>query len=149
MLLRKGNMWKSEANLILFTGNSTIRKDGALVMGRGAALQTKQIFPGIEFELGKKITLADISKPYGVIICETYSEPEIGVFQVKRNWRDDADTNLIRFSCIKLAEVANSYKLIALNFPGIGYGRLKRNYVIGIIISYLPDNVEVWEYNTA
>lgn len=44
-----------ERTAFLFTGNSTIKTNGALVMGRGAALEVRDAYPGIDHALGKKI----------------------------------------------------------------------------------------------
>ena len=55
MRIVKGNLWDSKDSLILVTGNSYIRKDGTLVMGRGAALELKTMIPGIDKRLGQKI----------------------------------------------------------------------------------------------
>lgn len=46
----------------IFTGNSTIRGDGALVMGRGAALQVRDAYPGIDKKMGNQIR--DFSKSH-------------------------------------------------------------------------------------
>jgi hypothetical protein len=49
-----------------------------------------------------------------------------------------------------LADIASIYEAkgnkIAMNFPGIGWGGLNRLEVLPIISS-LPDNVEIWEYD--
>ncbi len=51
---RLGNMWTAyePADLFLITTNSTIRRDGALVMGRGIARQAKERFPDLDVTLG-------------------------------------------------------------------------------------------------
>ncbi|MEK6860596.1 MAG: hypothetical protein AABY07_01375 [Nanoarchaeota archaeon] len=47
MILVKGNMWDElgKAELILVTANSNIKKNGALVMGAGAAKEARDRFP--------------------------------------------------------------------------------------------------------
>lgn len=150
MILKTGNMWQdSEADAILFTANSTVRKDGALVMGRGAALEAQKLFPGINKFFGEAIKVFG-KRRYGVI----YRAPPfgggkyIGAFQVKCNYREDADLSLIEYSTDYLlrdirADLPEPGMLFAVNFPGIGWGRLKREDVLPII-SKLPDNVEIW-----
>lgn len=150
MILRKGDMWEqSHAGVILFTGNATIRTDGALVMGRGAALQAQTLFRGINKRLGGAIACYTAAKPvYGVILDTTLENPMVGVFQVKYNYWDKADKYLITNSCKTLNLMANTVlhkTLIAVNFPGIGYGGLDRRDVLPILQALLPDNVEVWE----
>ena len=34
-----GNLWDSNADIIVITTNGAVRKDGAAIMGRGVALQ--------------------------------------------------------------------------------------------------------------
>jgi len=54
---QRGDLWTAFAptNLFLITTNSTIRKDGALIMGRGIAQQARDRFPGLDVVLGKQI----------------------------------------------------------------------------------------------
>jgi len=54
---QRGDMWPAfaTAGLFLITTNSTIRKDGALVMGRGIARQARDRFPGLAVNLGRYI----------------------------------------------------------------------------------------------
>lgn len=156
MILRKGNMFdftKDRPGVVLFTGNSTVRKDGALVMGRGAAAQALRLFPGINKELGREITI--FSKTfhrldYGLILGSGLRDPIVGVFQVKHFWGDEAELDLITKSTtllLQAAELKTSIPSLTywMNFPGIGYGRLGRSEILPII-STLPDNVHVWEY---
>lgn len=153
MKLIKGDLWKSDAPIKLFTGNSYITKAGALVMGRGAALQAKEKWPELPYILGRQIT--HLSK-YGIAWADSLN---VGVFQVKYNFKDDADLELITYSTNKLLEGLSDYEWVkketgvwveplkyAMNFPGIGWGHLqnKRDEILKII-SVLPDNVEIHE----
>ncbi len=173
VVLRKGNMWDSKADLICVTGNATIRKDGCLVMGRGAALECMTRYPGINKEFGDLIArhshrnatqarMLGENVPYGVLLsrrkhrnpgCGTVAT--LGLFQVKWHFRGDAEPGLIQVSVEYLTEIANSYEIngktkrdglrIAVNMPGVGYGHLHRKVVMPLL-KPLPDNVEVWEY---
>ena len=151
MTLRRGDMWEySDASLFLFTGNASVRTDGCLVMGRGAALQAQRRFPNCNQTFGQLIRLHQrkfgLGIPYGVIL-----HPDIclGVFQVKWDWNRDASIDLIRFSVDALIPIAEQYqsrkKIVACNFPGIGYGGLYREDVLPLL-KPLPRNVEIWEY---
>lgn len=144
MRLMKGNMWSSNASLILVTCNSFVRQDGALVMGRGAALEAKTKYPQFPYEMGKYVKQCS-DGIYGVLFSLQYSNPELGVFQVKRHFRDDADLDLIQLSIYKFIPAIAGYPLVAMNMPGIGYGHLRRKQVLPLV-KQLPDNVEVWEY---
>lgn len=52
-----GDMWQQyeQADLFLITTNSALRRDGALVMGRGIARQARERFPGLDAALGQEI----------------------------------------------------------------------------------------------
>ena len=146
MKLRRGNLWNSTDDVILITGNSYVRNDGALVMGRGAALEAQNRYPGCNLVFGKLIRKA--ADPYGVVLHPDLVGPRLGVFQVKRHFKDDADMDLIRFSVETLVALMITGKLqrmlVSINFPGIGFGRLRKDDVLPVISS-LPDQVTVWE----
>lgn len=142
MILVKGDMWNvfAEVDLFCITTNSTIRRDGALVMGRGIARQARDRFPGLDYELGKFIKRKR-NKLYGFQALSP-----ISIFQVKYNFWEKASLNLITISTEMLQVFIKGKNLqVALNFPGIGNGRLSREQVLPII-SQLPDNVKVFEY---
>jgi hypothetical protein len=56
-IFKTGDMWTAfdEATLFLLTTNATIKRNGALVMGRGIARQARDRFPGLDAALGKQI----------------------------------------------------------------------------------------------
>lgn len=151
MILKTGNMWQdSKADIKLFTANSFVTRQKRLVIGRGAALEALKHWPGCDIFFGAEI-LKECGHlgEYGVILGATNLTNLLGIslgaFQVKRHFKDDADLALIRNSTQKLKEMADAGVLTAaVNFPGIGWGRLKREDVLPII-SKLPDNVEVWQ----
>lgn len=168
MILRTGDMWTdSHADVILVTGNATVNAAGRLVMGRGAAAEAAVRFPGCakvfggellkirqqppSASLNFKLSPADLvemgSRPYGVLIHPTQFDPMLGVFQVKNDWAKPAVPKLIYISVDQLSDLAETEWVgmrIALNFPGIGNGRLRREVVLPLIQG-LPDNVSVWE----
>lgn len=129
----------------LFTGNSTVKNNGAIVMGRGAARQVRDHFPMIDQSFGNIIKhrpnahLAWITLP---------NEQHIGWFKVKDFWRDPAKLELIRKSTKLLASIANRHLnpelTFHMNFPGIGNGRLEYDSVLEIV-SQLPDNVYLYK----
>jgi len=144
-----GNMFDAPPpDLLCFTANATIKANGALVMGKGAAEEARDRFPGIDLKLGEIIKNYQISPPrkYGllVILWPGLSVP-IGIFQVKYHWKDIARLDLIRYSTVQLFKhiIYSSPQSIYLNFPGIGNGQLAEADVLPII-SLLPDNVTIW-----
>lgn len=145
MIIKQGNMWEKlgESDYIFFTGNSYITKDGRLVMGRGAAKQCLQLFPKIDIEFGKRI---EHLEDYGLVVLDK-TPTKIGVFQVKRKFKNVASLDLIFKSTLQLSGLAktNPDKQFELNYPGIGYGKLEIRDV-DPIIRILPDNVRIWTW---
>lgn len=142
----KGNMWSAwdQVDHFLITTNSTVKSNGAVVMGRGIARQMRDQFPGIDAEIGSKILeTCGSGGVYGTIIGS-----KIGVFQVKRFWGDEASPELIAHSAQMLTKHAleHSEKTYALNFPGIGNGKLAYEDVLPLL-NVLPFNVQVWTFN--
>jgi O-acetyl-ADP-ribose deacetylase (regulator of RNase III) len=130
----EGDLWSEvgKADLILFTANADLDGKGDLVMGRGAALEAKQRWPGLAKELAKA---TGGRREYGLAWArelETGSKTKVGCLQVKRAWRDPADLHLIDWSVGKLAaalakwlsnpEHAGRELRVAINYPGIGRG---------------------------
>ena len=155
MKLKQGDLWKdSAATVKLFTANSTLNRNGSLVMGRGAAAEAKRLFPHCDRAFGSLIRgggYADghnFIKPYGILIHPDRHSPILAAFQVKYHYADRAEMDLIGYSAAFLEKYLNRdwrEHQVAMNFPGIGYGGLQRDAVLPII-QRLPDNLEIWEY---
>ena len=146
MIYKYGDMWSiypSHTNYLLFTANSYIKNNGALVMGRGAAKQARDRLPGIDMELGRKVV--HLGK-YGIVLSNRY--PRVGAFQVKYGYSEQANIWLIQESVFRLFEFLahNPGLKIDLNFPGIGNGGLDVK-TVEPIIKLLPDSVRVWRYS--
>jgi len=153
MNLKRGNMISLHApayDVIVVTGNATLKQNGALVMGRGAAKSARDIFSGCDLDFGRLIKhhrdTCMIDEPYGLLYLPS-RKPILGLFQVKWHYMNQAELSLIEFSTRKLEILANAdwqkYR-IALNFPGIGNGGLSRE-LVWPFVKTLPDNIDVWE----
>lgn len=147
---RLGNMWTAytTADLFLVSTNSTIRQDGALVMGRGIARQAKERFPGLDAALGRQVqALCGNQGIYGLLVSPRWPAAKLGAFQVKRHYSQPARLELIRRSTAALCTWCADHPdtSVHLNYPGIGNGRLHREAVLPII-AQLPDQVTIWEY---
>lgn len=148
----KGNMWQvyNSVDLFLFTGNAALNGEGELVMGRGLAWEVKTKFPFLPKVFGEMIGINNSMLTYGLLIPKHHVQARasrIGVFQVKNHWKQDAKLSLIQSSVNHLINYLAMFPgmtSIALNFPGIGNGRLKREDVLPIV-QRLPDCVQVWE----
>lgn len=154
-----GDMWAAFAttDLFLITTNSTIRKDGALIMGCGIARQARDRFPGLAASLGQHIlntcggrsTLLRTSLgKYGLLVSPRWPEAKLGAFQVKYHYRLPASLELIQYSTAMLCAWCDAHPdaQVALNYPGIGNGSLHREAVLPII-AQLPEQVTIWEYS--
>ena len=149
VLSRSGDMWDiyGEADLFLVTSNSFVKKDERLVMGAGIAKEALDRFPNIDLRLGQAIQFEDKHLGvYGLLVSFNWeSGQKLGLFQVKRSHKNDADLSIIETSTNALIDWCKHYPdaKVHLNFPGIGYGRLNPDDVIPIIV-WLPDSVTVW-----
>lgn len=150
---KTGNMWTvfDEVDLFLITTNATIKRNGAVVMGRGIARQARDRFSGLDAALGRRIlTVCGNQGQYGLLVSPRWPQAKLGAFQVKRHYSQSASLELIQHSVAALYAwcAAHPDAQIALNFPGIGNGRLRREDVLSIVMQ-LPDQVSVWEYSSA
>lgn len=150
--LARGNMWTTYADCYVVTTNQYVTVKGKLVMGRGAAWQARDMFPGLDINLGILINHY-AGTPYSLLCAGKFMLPPphsreaaIWAFQVKTHFRDEARLDLIQSSSRALTAIAKHDKNLIwhLNFPGIGNGRLNRKDVLPLLQD-LPDNVTVWE----
>lgn len=141
-LLDYGKPW-TMPDVYLFTGNSTVKKNGAIVMGRGAARQVRDTYPGIDESFGLILK----AKPLKHIAWTSLlNEQHIGWFKVKDHWAEAAKIELIQASTERLRVLATKKPNITfhMNYPGIGNGRLSIADV-SIVLSLLPDNVRIYK----
>lgn len=140
-------------HMILVTTNSYKRRDGALVMGRGAAKQLAVLKPDVPYAFGRRLIDGQFMT-YGVMSLppQAEGEPWLGAFQVKYHFKDEANMELIQTSLIMLDEMARKmpHMRIDLNYPGIGNGRIHdqvRRKQLDKWLDQLPDNVHVWTFH--
>lgn len=146
MQLVHSDLFESDVDVLIVTGNSYINRRGELVMGRGAAKQAADRWPLLPVQLAKYINHLGIYDL--VLLGPNYCDEHVfvGVFQVKRHWHEMANPELINSAVTALTETARSLPglTFGVNFPGIGNGRLSREQVLPII-RVLPGNVDVYE----
>ena len=148
MNLRIGNIWseKDKFDVLCFTANSILKPpDFRLVMGAGFAKQILDNYKGIDYYLGRKLSLLH-KQVYGLMICDTFFPVTICAFQTKIDFSDPSRLDVIGYSTIELLRYINKYKpkRIDLNYPGIGLGGLDEKLVYEVI-KYLPNQVNVWK----
>lgn len=134
-LLDYGTPW-ALPDVYLFTGNPVRRADGGIVMGRGAARQVRDCYPGLDKRIKTR-------RP--VDFTEITAGQWIGWFQVKHHWKEPADIKLIDISAQLLETIADGkpHLRFHLNAPGIGNGRL-RWADVEPVLQFLPDNVLIY-----
>lgn len=151
MKLVKGNLWDTKDDIILVTTNAFVKKNGELVMGRGAAREANRLYPELSQTLGRFINDYFEPRQYGVLVLfpnqiKNSEGKYLGAFQVKYNWWENARLDLINLSTNMLIGAMKDIfidKTCSMNFPGIGNGKLTYDEVYPII-KYLPDSVTIY-----
>ncbi len=134
-------------DVYLFTGNPIIKKNGAIVMGRGAAKQVRDSYPGIDAKLGNHVARSNApSTGLAFVPINEEARQIIGWFQVKHHWMEPADLDVITNATASLVDLANLRQDITvhMNFPGIGNGRLSEEEVLPVLY-HLPNNVRIYK----
>jgi hypothetical protein len=142
MILERGNMWDAFGKgVFMITTNPIIRKDGAVVMGRGIALEAKTRFPRLPYDFGEMLKMY----PNNIGYIGEYDHTRIYWFMVKDHWANQASLDIIQNSVSTLDHLFGyTDERVDLNFPGIGNGGLKREDVLPLL-EKLPDNIHIWE----
>lgn len=141
-LLDYSRPW-SLPHVALFTGNPIVKRNGAIVMGRGAAKQVRDTFPGIDRTFGAMIQRNPASN---ILWARLGNESRyIGWFKVKYHWELPAELALIAESAWELSELADRKPNMTfhMNYPGVGNGKLTEDEVI-TVLAPLPDNVVLY-----
>ncbi len=148
MKIIKDNIWKyhSKDNFIVITTNGFVKKNGACVMGRGIAQQTRDKFLGFDKKLGTRIK----NEGNNVFI---WDEEGLITFPTKHLWMDDSDLELIERSAKQLAELYEEpYQLgadlpkIYMPKPGCANGNLLWKDVEPIISMHLAHLVTIVDW---
>lgn len=151
-----GDMWSAydEADLFLITTNSYLRSCGRLTMGAGIAKQARERFRGIDKRMGAAVNQrCGHLGIYNTVISSRWPRAKLGLFQVKRHYRNDADLLLIARSVRSLKqqlltcfEETGCTMEVHLNFPGIGHGGLEAEHVLPLLED-LPRHVHIWRFD--
>jgi hypothetical protein len=146
-----GELFDSKDSTILITTNSFVKYNGELVMGRGAALQLKTMYPGLAKIFGGMINRyieINFDDSYGIFVIVQKmilkGDPQyVGIFQVKHHFKEPASLDLIENSTKKAIEFFGTTSKVSMNFPGIGYGQLPIEVVLPIV-EKLPNNFTLY-----
>lgn len=118
----KGDMWKyynpQDNTMFGILTNGMLKNDGENVMGKGVALQCKNLFPLIPKILGTMIRFGG-NHVY-------YLGSKLFSFPTKHHWFGPSDLNLIARSAKELMSLKELYgwRWIILPKPGCGEGGL-------------------------
>jgi hypothetical protein len=148
VILKRGNMWDAFGKgIFMITTNPIIKKDSAVVMGRGIALEAKTKFPELPFKFGEALkTLHPEVDQQFVGPIGKFDDVPIWFFMVKDHWNSPASLSIIASSAFYLHRGFQfGDTRIDLNFPGIGNGKLNREQVLPLLED-LSDNIHIWEY---
>ncbi len=138
MVVVKGDFLSVGRGLLLVPGNGVVRRDGALVMGAGAAKALARAYPHLPRVFGKMArSLPNMGgwHLYGLLVFKMAPSLSVGLFQTKGDWKDRAELPLIGYSARKLAEwLRNNPGWEAhLAFPGVGLGGLDEREVLEVL----------------
>lgn len=150
------DMWNIYASAHVITTNGSVNSRGECVMGRGCALEAKEMFPGLALELGRRVRSRSIGnhlKLFDRMICREDDSPYNGrsyrliSFPVKHRWYERADLKLIERSAGELVALVddadwltkNSNAQIVLPRPGCGNGHLRWSDVRPVIEPLFDD----------
>lgn len=144
-----GNLWSGpgDVDALVITTNGFVKKDGRCVMGAGVAKQARDMFPGIDFELGQAIKLEG-NHVYPLIYHDLYPKVTIVSFPVKHHWKQRADLQLIERSACELRRLADDkhWHKVGLVRPGCGNGQLGWEDVRPVLERHLDDRFIVVQF---
>lgn len=138
MLEKIGDLWE-HTGTIGVTTNGVVRENNELVMGKGIALQAKQRFPTLPFELGCYVL------KYGNRVFYL-KQHNLLSFPTKKDWRSISDIKLIVQSAQQAMQVADKFGLssVGLPPPGCGNGGLTWDFVQPYVADILDDRFVVY-----
>jgi len=115
-----GDIWNywERGNWIVIPTNGNVNKYGCAIMGKGLALEAKERFPNLSYELGRRLSMVGIN-------LEIFFEYRIIAFPVKYDWTKEANLELISSSADSLSKcsVANFLREGLIYLPRVGCGK--------------------------
>lgn len=138
LLYNKGIVGKE---IFMFTANSIVKNNGALIMGAGCARTVRDTFKGIDKLFGDKIKSGE---DFNVTFVN-YNSQWIGAFQTKLDWRNSSPIDLVRRSILKLYNIAAKRPdwTFHLPCPAVNHGGKSVEEILPML-EPLPDNVIIY-----
>lgn len=138
-------------DIICFTSNGIVKKDGCLVMGAGNAKEFRDTFKGIDKCYGSLVKKYGNNCLYGGTCVIKNKKVSVVSFPTKHNYKCNSDLNLIEKSCKQIVDIANNDVLlnkigfdktknhIRICAPGVNNGNLNWDDVKPILEKYLDN----------
>lgn len=136
-LINYKKVWGSK-DVVFFTANQVVKRNGALVMGAGNAKAARDSVKGADMAFGKKLGTKRV--------CTIkFKNIHLGAFVTKTHFKGKSNINFVRLSIKVLYELAtiNPDWTFHLPYPAIGYGGLTREQ-LDPSMKCLPSNVLIY-----
>lgn len=119
---------QNEHEAVAITTNGVIRKNGCATMGKGQALEAKQVFSGIDTKLGQYLSRFGNRAFYMGIYPYRDRMMSLVTFPTKQNYWEYSNLNLIASSAQQVKKIADKFKLDKIYLPPVGCGLGGLNY---------------------
>jgi hypothetical protein len=114
---RKGDIWElARGKALCISTNGILTQTGALVMGKGIALEAKNRFHGIDNLAGHLVATGGNKVHY----LGPYGPFDLVTFPVKTHWREMAKPELIKRSTEQLEMLTTVMKWKEVYIPHVG-----------------------------
>lgn len=119
---------QDEKEAAAFTTNGVLRKNGYAVLGKGQALEAKQLFPGLEKRLGEYLFRYGNRAFYMGVRQLGEHLTSLITFPTKYHYRDNSNLELITGPARQVKAIADKFQLRKIYMPPVGCGLGKLNY---------------------
>lgn len=129
-------------DIVFFTSNQIVKRNGELVMGAGNAKAARDAIPNAAYIMGQAFRLKG-QQVYAELVCAP--SQYLGAFATKQHYKDNSSLEFVLESLKLLTEhaVANPTFRLHIPYPAIGNGGLTRQ-ILDPYVFALPDNVYVY-----
>lgn len=119
---------QGEKEAAAITTNGMLRKNGYAVLGKGQALEAKQLFPGLEKRLGEYLFRYGNRAFYMGVHQLGERLTSLVTFPTKHHYRDNSNLELITVSTYQVRSIADKFQLKKIYMPPVGCGLGRLNY---------------------
>lgn len=119
---------QDEKEAAAITTNGVLRKNGYAVLGKGQALEAKQLFSGLEKRLGEYLFRYGNRAFYMGVHQLEDRLTSLVTFPTKHHYRDNSSLELITASAHQIKMIADKFQLKKIYMPPVGCGLGKLNY---------------------